>query len=159
MSMPPNKLQQIIGMCVDWSDKRVCTKNQLQSLLGSLLYVSKCVKPNVLNVVEALKVWGQCLANKCIQIYCDNKAVVDVLRYGRTRDVIIATCARNAWLLTAIYNISLTVTHIDGCNNTVADLLSRWTNEQEDIDKLHTFICSPVWMNTHIDLTLLKHNL
>ena len=71
----------------------------------------------------------------------------------------LATCAHNVWLLTAIYNISLTVTHIDGCLNFVADLLSSWTYTQEDLDKLHTFISSPVWMNTHIPLTLFNHDL
>ena len=45
MSILQDNLEQIIKMCTDWSDKRVCTKNQLQYLLGSLLYVSKCVKP------------------------------------------------------------------------------------------------------------------
>ena len=39
------KLEQIVQVCQEWSDKRVCTKNQLQPLLGSLLYFSKCVKP------------------------------------------------------------------------------------------------------------------
>ena len=33
-SIPPEKLQEIITLC-----------NNMQSLLGSLLYVSKCVKP------------------------------------------------------------------------------------------------------------------
>ena len=28
-----------------WSGKLFCTKNQLQSLPGSLVYVSKCVNP------------------------------------------------------------------------------------------------------------------
>ena len=37
-------MQQIMVMCRDWHQKRHCTKRQLQSLLGSLLYVSKCVR-------------------------------------------------------------------------------------------------------------------
>ena len=45
MTIPPDKLQQIVGICADLLDKSVCTKNQLQALLGSLLYISKCVKP------------------------------------------------------------------------------------------------------------------
>ena len=43
MSIPAETLQQIIQVCHEWSDKRICTKNQLQSLLGLLLYVSKDV--------------------------------------------------------------------------------------------------------------------
>ena len=45
ISIPPEKLQEILGMCKSWSKNSTCTKNKLQSLLGSLLYVSKCVKP------------------------------------------------------------------------------------------------------------------
>ena len=44
-AIPVDKLDQIMQVCEQWSDKRDCTKNQLQSLLGLLLYVSKCVKP------------------------------------------------------------------------------------------------------------------
>ena len=31
-------------MCTAWSIKSTCTKKELQSLLGSLLYVAKCIK-------------------------------------------------------------------------------------------------------------------
>ena len=45
MAVPPDKLDSIINMCSQWKNKKFCSKRQLQSLLGSLLYVSKCVKP------------------------------------------------------------------------------------------------------------------
>ena len=45
MSVPSEKLENIIYMCTDWQNKKYCTKQELQSLLGSLLYVSKCVRP------------------------------------------------------------------------------------------------------------------
>ena len=45
ISIPLEKLQKITHMCKSWTNKTTCTKNNLQSLLGSLLYVSKCVKP------------------------------------------------------------------------------------------------------------------
>ena len=44
ISIPIEKLKTIKEMCNQWSDKSVCTKKELQSLLGSLLYVAKCVK-------------------------------------------------------------------------------------------------------------------
>ena len=44
MSIPPGKLEEIKSLVHSWSHKKTCTKNQLQSLLGSLLYVSKVVK-------------------------------------------------------------------------------------------------------------------
>ena len=45
MSVPSEKLKCITGMCHEWQNKKVFSKRQLQSLLGSLLFVSKCVRP------------------------------------------------------------------------------------------------------------------
>ena len=43
LSIPPQKMQEILDMCQTWRQKTHCTKRQHQSLLGSLLFVSKCV--------------------------------------------------------------------------------------------------------------------
>ena len=40
----PDKLDAIKLMVKEWRHKSFCTKRQLQSLLGSLLYIHKCVK-------------------------------------------------------------------------------------------------------------------
>ena len=45
LSIPPDKLTQVNAKCAQWSLKHKATKKQLQSLLGSLLYIHKCVKP------------------------------------------------------------------------------------------------------------------
>ena len=45
ISIHPTKLQEIVQMCAMWSSKKFCTKTQFQSLLGSLLYITKCVRP------------------------------------------------------------------------------------------------------------------
>ena len=45
ISIPDTKLQEICTVCQNWSDKRMVTKNELQSLLGLLLYITKCLKP------------------------------------------------------------------------------------------------------------------
>ena len=45
MSVPPEKLKSIGDMCHEWQNKKFCLKRQLQSLLGSLLFISKCVRP------------------------------------------------------------------------------------------------------------------
>ena len=84
---------------------------------------------------------------------------MDVLSSGRARDQILATCARNVWLLTATYNIALVVSHIQGANNNVADLLSRWKNTEENFKKLYQWVDSPIWVDTHMDLTLLNHEI
>ena len=45
ISIPTDKLQQIKNICSSWSSKTYCSKRDLQSLLGSLLYITKCIKP------------------------------------------------------------------------------------------------------------------
>ena len=44
VTIPPEKLHSIKQLCHSWSRKSTCTKTELQSLLGSLLYVAKCIK-------------------------------------------------------------------------------------------------------------------
>ena len=44
LSIPSEKLLEIKELLKNWQFRTTCTKNQLQSLLGSLLYISKCVK-------------------------------------------------------------------------------------------------------------------
>ena len=43
--IPPEKLEVIKEMVKDCRGRKLCTKRQLQSLFGMLLYVHKCVKP------------------------------------------------------------------------------------------------------------------
>ena len=45
VSIPQAKLEQVKNVVTEWRTKNVCSKNQLQSLLGLLLYIHKCVKP------------------------------------------------------------------------------------------------------------------
>ena len=44
LAIPQAKMQEILQACDQWRHKNHCDKRQLQSLLGSLLYVSKCVR-------------------------------------------------------------------------------------------------------------------
>ena len=111
----------------------------------------------MLNVMVALKVWGHMWTNTMIDIHCDNLAVV--LNSGASRDAMVATCARNIWFLTAMFNINVRFLHISGATKRVTDLLSRWTASPDDSTLLHKYVNNPVWMNTHIDLTLLNHSI
>ena len=43
LSIPDEKLAQIKHQVEQWSNKTHCLKTQLQSLLGLLLYIHKCV--------------------------------------------------------------------------------------------------------------------
>ena len=44
ISIPQDKLSVIKQLCLQWSTKTSCCKKELQSLLGSLLYVAKWIK-------------------------------------------------------------------------------------------------------------------
>ena len=43
VAVPQEKLANIQTVCTQWVGRQTCTKKELQSLLGSLLYISKCV--------------------------------------------------------------------------------------------------------------------
>ena len=45
ISIPPEKLEQIMHTVKLWLTKTCCTTRELQSLLGQLLYVHQCVRP------------------------------------------------------------------------------------------------------------------
>ena len=45
ISIPQEKLQEIVKTCKKWAGKTYCSKTDLQSLLGLLLYITKCIKP------------------------------------------------------------------------------------------------------------------
>ena len=235
ISIPKDKLHQIKDICSSWSNKTYCSIRDLHSLLGSLLYITKCIKPahyflncmlallrqnanhrkillnqqffvdlnwfltfldtyngttyykvteqdaqvrldasltglggiysslvyalpiprgfhdysiihlEILNILVACKIWASHWENKKIQIFCDNLAVVEILTSGRTRDETLVTCARNIWLLSALYNIHFTFSHIAGVQNTIADLLSRWGNSQHDWCKLQSLALIIFW--------------
>ena len=44
VSITPDKVTEILSECLSWVERNECTKKQLQSLLGKLLYVTKCVR-------------------------------------------------------------------------------------------------------------------
>ena len=66
----------------------------------------------LLNILVALKVWAYHWANKKIYIKCDNLTSVGVLKMDRTHNPVMATIARNIWLITAKFNIHFSCQHI-----------------------------------------------
>ena len=59
------------------------------------------VQLEILNILVACKIWATHWYNRRIKIWCDNLAVVEVLNSGKSRNYILATCARNIWLLSS----------------------------------------------------------
>lgn len=80
----------------------------------------------MLIVLICFRLWAVEWKNRSICIFCDNVAVVAVLSNGKTKDSYLGACARSIWLLTAKFNINMTVKHIAGKENVKADMLSRW---------------------------------
>ena len=96
--------------------------------------------------------------DQVIEIKCDNMAIVKVLRSGKARDPTLATCARNIWLLTSLFNIQLMVNHIPGVQNETADVLSRWYGTESQIHRLFTLVPNYPCMPVHLDYTHLNEN-
>ena len=242
VAIPQEKLEQIKQAVRAWTQKRTCTKRQLQSLLGLLLYIHKCVKPariflnrmldvlrqavnseairltpefhrdlawfdkfldryngvsmydhrsvdavleldacltglggrfesfvyslqiprgyrdmnivhlEMVNIVLAVKLFSKMWAHKKVLVRCDNQAVVSVLQSGRARDPFLGACARNVWYLAALNDIDLQYAHINGRDNRVADLLSRWQGSLHNVHELKSLIHNPIWFPTHLDM-------
>ena len=71
ISIPPEKLQQILRNVTDWVGRKRCTKRQLQSLLGQLLYIHKCVKPARVFLNRMLDLLRQNYDATCIKLTPD----------------------------------------------------------------------------------------
>ena len=113
----------------------------------------------MLNIAVASKLWAVHWKDRKILIYCDNMAVVQVLNTGRARDQILATCARNIWLITATYNIEFTFSHISGQIQQHSRLIVPLGVTVDPIKKLQNLLHNYVWIDAHIDLTLLNYNI
>ena len=53
------------------------------------------VQLEMINIVVAAKIWASHWANRRVDIFSDNMAVVEVLITGKARDSTLVTCARN----------------------------------------------------------------
>ena len=69
-------------------------------------------------------------------------AVVSTLTSGSSWDEFLGTVARNVWLITASHDIELSVIHVPGKENGLADSLSRWYSgglAREVVDNLLSY--------------------
>ena len=79
----------------------------------------------MINVLVCLRVWGHLWTDKHVVVYCDNRAVVDIMERHKTRDKRLGAILRDILFLMATRNIHLEVKHIMGEVNLIADALSR----------------------------------
>ena len=75
----------------------------------------------MINILVMLRLWAKYWTRKKEYFYVDNISVVNVCNSGYTTDDFLGSCIRNALLLTSEYDIDMTVRHIAGKRNVVAD--------------------------------------
>ncbi len=76
------------------------------------------------NVVAAIRLFASRMENQVVRVRCDNSAAVIVISTGTGHCPVLLSCARAIWKCTAESNIVIQVTHIEGRDNHVADVLS-----------------------------------
>lgn len=92
--------------------------------LGSWAQVHITAK-ELLPIVIACAVWGQAWQGKTVMCYCDNAAVVAVIRSGRSRHTLTMHLMRCLSLLTAHLGITPVAEHLLGKHNVADDAIAR----------------------------------
>ena len=81
----------------------------------------------MINILLVVRLFQAQWAHHKVLIRCGNKAIVSVLRSGRTKDPYLGAYARNIWYDSALADIHIQYVYVGGVNNGVSDLLSCWT--------------------------------
>ena len=100
----------------------------------------------MINILVAIRTWGQAWTGKTLLVHCDNAAVVSVLTTGATKDLTLAAMARDITMEVAKLDINLRTVHIAGKINVVADCLSRWSMGEQFRRKSQSILPCPQWV-------------
>ena len=84
----------------------------------------------LLPVLVACAVWGKNWHGKRILFHSDNTTVVTVWAKMSSPNVIIMNIIRRIFFIAAQNNFTLRIVHISGVDNSLADALSRFSNER-----------------------------
>lgn len=76
-------------------------------------------------IVLAFEIWGPNLKNQCVTLHIDNVAAVYILNKQSSKDKYIMCLVRRFVLACMKNNILTHCIHIEGCRNTLSDLVSR----------------------------------
>ena len=77
-------------------------------------------------IVAAVSTWGYAWTGKRIVFYTDNKPITDIWQSGSTPSPDIMCLARKLYLLAAEYQFCISLKHISGTHNEIADAISRF---------------------------------
>ena len=79
----------------------------------------------LLPIILAIATWGPYWHSSLVQVHCDNMAVVNIIASNSSRDKLAMHLLRALHFVCAFYSIQLSVKHIPGSDNTIADAISR----------------------------------
>ena len=122
-------------------------------LVGSIVYFE------AVNVLVAIRVWGQYLRDRSVILWCDNWEVVNAFSNNKIKDSLLMAIVRSVWLYTAKLNINLRIQHIRDKDNHHADILSCWevykySNDHREVElkycQWHSVECSMFMPNFNI---------
>ena len=102
-------------------------------------------------VAKAIATWGHGLSGRRVLIHSDNKAVVDVMRSGYSRNSMMMCILRSMFYLCANNNMECSAVHVAGSKNIYADLLSR--NKIETFQRMLPDVNKHMALPGHVSLT------
>jgi len=100
-----------------WFKSKWTTNQQEYSIQWKELYV----------IVAAAQTGGQLWSQKPILFYCYNQAVTEIWRTGTSRSPELMHLIRSLYFIAANNNFTLLFTHIQGSDNNMLSLASRWS--------------------------------
>jgi hypothetical protein len=163
LRIPPTKLQEVLSLCKIYISKSKITKNQLQALLGSLMFLHKAIKPARLfvnRILALLRDMGPAASAAidkgtrqdlrwfiaCAHVANGTISIYKCLHPQTDRNPLLHSIARNVHLLEMTLDCDLAFSHVPGWLNTVADLLSHWDASARPMASLFTLLnTTPVW--------------
>ncbi len=105
-----------IYWCGHWSNHRWSHNNSHRSIQWKEMFA----------ILVACIVWGSQWHRKRVLFHCDNLSVVHLWRSGLSKNPDLMQLARQMFFVAACNNFHITVTHIAGVDNCIADALSRF---------------------------------
>ena len=105
-------------------------------------------------IVAAVMTWGTAWAGKRIIFYTDNKPITCIWQSGSTPARDIMMLVRKLYFLAAQFGFSISLRHVMGIDNPIADSLSRFQEERfrqlaPEADHLPTTMPGQVWTFLH----------
>ena len=119
-----------------WKNERFFSVSWSADIMDWKLAISEL---ELFTVLLSLRMWKEGLKGITVKALCDNRSSVDCINFGKAKNVFMANCIRELWLICTINDIHLICEHIAGVNNNTADLLSRASLSSENWQKYRTF--------------------